>query len=211
MNPTEEPVLATPHSWDRETVSREAGPLRLPGVIVWLALVWLAWFEVGRQTLGATLGDAASPRAVVFAAIAGVAGRIVGELIEAGFYVTLWRALGRTLPFTAFFVAIVSLSILDLVSLQVVHTAGDPPTAWLAILCGFQVLPGVLAGEPGLRVAFGGVGLFSLVRVAATARAQKAAGGRWTTAAVLTVAVWLAGRLATWWVTDLVRGMSPLP
>lgn len=204
-------MLATPHSWDRDFTAPGRSPLRLPGTIVWLGLVWLYWFEVGRETLGSTLGDAASPRAIVMAAIGGVVARIAGEAIEAGFYVTLWRALGRTLPFGAFFLTIVTLSILDMISLQLVRVAGDPPAAWIAALCGFQVLPGVLAGEPGLRVAFGSVGLLALARVAATARAQKAAGGRWTTAAALTVAVWLTGRIATWWITDLVRGASPLP
>ena len=204
-------MLATPHSWDRDAAAREGNPLRLPGTIVWLVLVWLYWFELGRETLGTTLGDAASPRAVALAAIGGVLARIVAEAIEAGFYVTFWRALGRRLSFPAFFLTIVSLSILDMVALQLAHVAGDPPAAWIAVLCGFQVLPGALAGEPGLRVAFGGVGLLALARVAATARAQKAAGGRWTAAAALTSATWLAGRLATWWITDLVRGASPLP
>ena len=204
-------MLASPNSWDREAVGSGRSPVRLPGTIVWLVLVWLYWFELGRETLGETLGDTASPRAVALAAIGVVVGRIVAELLEAGFYVTLWRALGRTLPFGMLFVAIVSLSMLDMIALQLAHWAADSPSLWVAVLCGFHTLPGVLAGEPGLRIGFGGVGLLALVRVAGTIRAQRPAGARWTTSAALTLAVWLAGRLVTWWSTDLVRGMSPLP
>lgn len=201
---------ATPNSWDREAAARERGPLRLPGAIVWLALVWLDWFALGRETLGTTLGGDVPPRAVVFAAIGGVLGRIAAEILEAGFYVAFWRALGRRLPLGTFFLAIVSLSVLDLLSVQLARWAEDSPSAWVAVLCGFHTLPGVLAGEGGLRVAFGGVGLFALARVAGTAWAQKPVGARPAAIGALTLAVWLAGRLATWWTTDLVRGMSPL-
>ena len=208
-------MLAT-DSWDREAAAREGdrrglGPLRLPGVIVWLVLVWLYWFELGREMLGTTLGDAATPRAVAIAAIGTVVARIAAELLEAGFYVALWRGLGRTLPFAAFFVAIASLSMLDMIAMQLAQWATDSPTWWVAALCGFHTLPGVLAGEPGLRVGFGAVGLLALARVAGTIRAQRATGARWKTITLLTGAIWLAGRLATWWITDLVRGMSPLP
>lgn len=216
MSPTEETVPATPDSWDREGAARASdrqgpGLLRLPGVIVWLVLVWLAWFDLGREMLATTLGDAATPRAVGIAAIGAVLTRIAAELLEAGFYVALWRGLGRTLPFAAFFVAIVSLSTLDLIATQLARWAADSPSPWVAVLCGFHTLPGVLAGEPGLRVGFGAIGLLALARVAGTIRAQRAAGARWRTIGILTGAIWLGGRLATWWVTDLVRGMSPLP
>jgi hypothetical protein len=210
MNPTEEPMFATPDSWDREAAARERGPLRLPGMFVWLALVWLYWFEISRETLAPALGVQASERALVLAAIGGVVGRIAAQLIEAGFYVLLWRALGRTLPFANFFVTIVSLSLLDVASVQLVRWAADSPPAWVAVLCGFQAVPGALVGEPGLRVAFGGFGLLTLARIAGTAWPQRPAGG-WRTGLALTGAIWLAGRLATWWTTDLVRGVSPLP
>lgn len=212
-------MLSTPNSWERETAGREvaragsrgAGLARQPGAIVWLVLVWLYWFELGRETFGATLGDDVPPRGVVFAAIGSVAARIMMELLETGFYVAIWRGLGRTLPFSTFFVAIVSLSTLDMIALQLANWAADSPSWWVAVLSGFHTLPGVLAGEPGLRLGFGGVGLLALARVAGTIRAQRLAGGRWTTSAALTLAVWLAGRLVTWWSTDLVRGLSPLP
>jgi len=207
-------VLSTSQRWEGSgeiAGGDRHGPLRLPGTVVGLALVWAWWFEVGRETLGATLGDAATPRAVLVAALAGLIGRVVAQIVEAGFYVAAWRALGRPLAFLPMFVAIVSLSLFDVTTLSLVHWAGDAPPAWLAPLVGIQALPGVLGGEPGLRIAFGGFGLTCLARLAGTAHAQKSTGAAWRWRAALTLGAWLAGRLATWWTTDLVRGVSPLP
>ena len=194
---------------DGEAVG-SAAPLRLPGVLVWLALVWLYWFEISRETLAASLGDQATARAVTFAALGGVIGRIASEAIEAGFYVTFWRSLGRGLEFPRLFIAIASFSLLDAAAVGLTQWAGDSPPSWIVPFVGFRVLPEVLAGASGLRVAFGGFGLLTLARIAGTAHAQRATGAGWGSTLGLTTALWLAGRVVTWWTVDLLRGMSPL-
>jgi hypothetical protein len=207
-------MTAAPNHWDlSETRADSSGARRalLPGAAVWLLLVWLYWFEISRESLGAALGEAVTPRAVTLAALAGVFGRIGTQLVETGFYVAAWRTLARPLRFGPLFVAVASLSLLDIAALSLAQWAGDAPPAWLVPLTGFHVLPDVLASQPGLRLGFGGFGLLALARVLGTARAQKPAGAPFRWRLALTAAAWLAGRLATWWSADLMRGMSPLP
>ena len=204
-------MFSTPDSWDRRAAGNERGPAQLPGAIVWLVLVWLWWFETGRETLGASLGDQATPRLVLLAALGGTLGRIASQLVETGFYVALWRGLGRRLAFGPLFVAIASLSLFDVAAISLVQWVGDSSRAWLVPVIGFQAIHNLLAAESGLRLAFGGFGLTCLLRLLGTAEAQKPTGAPWRWRAALTLGAWLAGRLVTWWTTDLVRGVSPIP
>ncbi|MEO5616209.1 MAG: hypothetical protein ABIS67_00410 [Candidatus Eisenbacteria bacterium] len=182
------------------------------GFAAWACALYYLWFDVTRSQLSDAFGSEASSRGVAGAALATVATRVVSQLLEAGFYVLLWRLLARPIRFGPMFVAVLSLSSLDLFSSVVLRLVGtDPPQVWLALLTGFQAMPSLGHAESGLRLAFGGLGLFAIARIAGTAYAQRREGIPWRAALALTFAVSLAGRVAIWWTADLVRGASPLP
>ena len=185
---------------------------RVLGAAAWFTALCLLWFDVTRSDLAVAFGSAASPRALIATAWGAVAGRIGFQLIEAGFYTLLWRLLDRPIRFGPMFVAIMSLATLDALASVLIRVAGtDSPSMWLAALVGFRALPEAFTREAGLRIAFGGVGILAVLRLIGTAYAQRREGPPWRGALALTFATWLAGRLATWWTTDLMRGMSPLP
>lgn len=206
-------MTAGSRGWADER-AHEGAPRRTTSQVVsaalWLALVWLYWFSVSRDDLAALLGSDASARSLTAAALLGLAGRIGMQLVEAGFYVALWRALAKPIAFGPLFVAVVSLSLCDACANVLARWADGDAPAWLVPLVGVRVLPDVLAGQPGLRVALGGVGLLAIARVAGTALAQWRLGTSLRGALALTGSVWLAGRLASWWIADLLRGMSPI-
>ena len=63
----------------------------------------------------------------------------------------------------------------------------------------------------GFEAAFGSVGLLCVARLVATAAIlRRGTEGGLARALRLTLAVWLLGRLASWWLIDLARGVSPL-
>src|SRR5439155_930409 len=89
---------------------------------------------------------------------------------------------------------------------------------WIAfVACQGWVGIGAVRGDAagpgsGFRASFGGVGLLCVARLVATAAIQRRGTGRGLAAPLrLTLATWLLGRLANWWLVDLARGMSPLP
>lgn len=179
---------------------------------IWLAVVNAIWFGVTHDQLAAALGDQAGDRALAGATLAGLAGRFVAQWIEAGFYVLAGRLLGARPRLLPLFGWILTLSLCDALAASLFQVVGgDPPQPWLALLVGFRAFPEALAGEPGMRLAFGGLGLLALARVLGTAHALRQQGVAPPAAVGVTLAATGVGRIVTWWSTDLVRGMSPLP
>lgn len=197
---------------EREEVGPQAAkPPRLDWIVApWLQPFWYAylvhaWWRVAEAT-------SASRFASGGALVAG--GKLAGAMTEAAFYVLWWRSRGRTLPFWRFFCVVASISLADVFALGLierVRTAAPAAVPWLAPLVGLQAL-GSAIPSPGLRAAFGSLGLLTALRIAVTARAQsRGTGAPFAAALGWTTLFWAMGRLATWWLTDLLRGRSPLP
>lgn len=187
---------------------------RLPWVVKpWLQPFWYAylafsWWRAGAaESAGANLSGAA-------AALLPLA-KLAGALSEAAFYALWWRGRHLRLPYWRFFCVVASASLADVFSIGLAQRAREGPaaaSAWLAPIAGLQLLGARAFASSSLRVAFGGLGALALVRLGMTAGAQaRATGARATEAVATTAIVWLLCRIATWWVTDLLRGRSPLP
>ena len=184
--------------------------------MLWIAFVGYQWWiEIERQVLANVPGDVPPIHAQV-AATMGALGHIAGSAIEALFYAGWWRAQGVRLSFARLFEWLVSISVLDLVASGLTRVAESHP-GWLAsaleVFVGFGAIRGEDVGPgSGFRASFGTLGLLCLARLIATAAIQRRGTGRGIAAPLgLTLAVWLLGRLANWWLVDLMRGMSPLP
>lgn len=187
----------------------------------WCSPVWIAfvgyqwWVEIGQQLVGSLPADAPEVHAQV-AAVLGAAGHLTGNAVEALFYLGWWRARGIRLKFTRLFEWLVSISVLDLLASGLTRVAESHP-GWVAHALEVFVGLGAIRGEDsglgsGFRAAFGPVGLLCIARLVATAAIQRRGTERGLAAPLrLTLAVWLLGRLANWWLVDLARGMSPLP
>jgi hypothetical protein len=181
---------------------------------LWIAFVGYQWWvEIGRQLADALPAEAApvSPQA---AAALGAAGHLMGNAVEALFYLGWWRARGVRLGFARLFEWLVTISSLDLLASTLTRFAEAHP-GWVA--SGLEVFVGLGAvrtaeGGSGFHAAFGTFGLLCIARLVATAAIQARGAERGLGAPLrLTVAVWLLARLANWWLYDLARGMSPLP
>jgi hypothetical protein len=183
---------------------------------VWIAFVGYQWWvELGQQLAGSLPADSPAFHAQV-AAVLGAAGHLTGNGVEALFYAGWWRARGIRLSFARLFEWLVSISVLDLLASGLTRVAESHP-GWVAHALEVFVGLGALRGEEsgpgsGFRAAFGAVGLLCIGRLVATAAIQRRVTERGLAAPLrLTLAVWLLGRLANWWLVDLARGMSPLP
>ena len=183
---------------------------------LWIAFVAYQWWvEIEQWLLAAVADDVPTVHAQV-AATLGAAGHIAGSAIEALFYFGWWRARGIRLSLVRLFEWLVSISVLDLMASGLTRVAEAHP-GWLAstleIFVGLGAVRGDAAGPgSGFRASFGGVGLLCVARLVATAAIQRRGTERGLAAPLrLTLAVWLLGRLANWWLVDLARGMSPLP
>jgi hypothetical protein len=193
-------------------VARGAGLLEWPMprkfIWLWTCFVVLWWWSA---SVNAAAGGAGSGIAVIAFA---VAGRMAGILVEAAWYVVVWRSLGRRLPLVWFTVWLVTLTLFDLMGDALRPIAGRHPALapWLAPIAGLGLLPAAHQWSAGLRVVFGSLGLFTLARIACAAALQaRATGASRFLALALTAGTWLATRVALWWTADLVRGMSPMP
>jgi hypothetical protein len=171
----------------------------------WYAYLAHAWWRVAETT---NAGGLMSGGALVAAA------KLAGALTEAAFYVLWWRSRGRGLPFWRFFCVVASISLADVFAIGLaerLRTASPGAALWLAPLVGFHAL-GSGVGSSGLRAAFGGLGLLTVLRIFVTARAQsRGTGARFAAALGWTALFWIMGRVAMWWLADLLRGRSPLP
>jgi hypothetical protein len=187
----------------------------------WYAPVWIAfvtfewWLELRRPLADALDGAAPLASADVVAAFAAL-GRLGGNAIEALFYVAWWRGRGARLGFARCFEWLVTISVLDLLGANLSRLAQSHP-GWIAHLLSVFAGIGALRVDEsglgsGLSVAFGSLGLLAIARIVATAALQRqGAGGGLAAPLTLTLAAWLPIRLATWWLVDLARGLSPLP
>jgi len=196
----------------QETQSAPALPWALaPGwQLFWYAYLAFCWWQVG-------IGEVARAGTASAAAAAALvpAGKLAGFLSEAAFYCLWWRGGGRRLPYWRFFCVVASASLADVLAIrlaEMAHTASPALAAWLPPLAGLQAWRGGEWGSPGLRVTFGTLGILTAVRIGVTAHAQsRALGIRGAVALVWTAVVWVLGRIALLWITDLARGRSPLP
>jgi hypothetical protein len=180
---------------------------------VWIAFVaYQWWLELRRHVTDALPTDVPAMHADVAAAL-GAVGHLSSNAVEALFYVAFWRARGARLSFARLFEWLVTLSVLDLLSSGLARFAESHP-GWIAhaleVFVGFGVVGGGVPGEvSGARLAFGSVGLLCIARLVGTAAIQRrAAAGGFAAPLALTLAVWLIGRLASWWLADLAGGMS---
>jgi len=171
----------------------------------WYAYLTHSWWRVAETT---SAGRLPSSGALV------VAAKLAGGLTEAAFYVLWWRSRGRSLPFWRFFCVAASISLADVFAIGLserLRTAPHGAVLWLTPLVGLHAL-GAGAGSSALRAAFGSLGLLTLLRIGVTARAQsRGAGVSFVAALGWTALFWAMGRVAMWWLADLLRGKSPLP
>lgn len=132
--------------------------------------------------------------------------------LECLFYVTWWRGRGVRLPVFALYALLVFYSLTDLIAAGLAHWAWSHGRAALVVapVAGFQALWTRAAGHEGIALAFGGVGLLTLLRLLGTIQAQVACGAPRARAVRLTLGAWLACRLLVWWSLDLARGASPV-
>ena len=182
---------------------------------VWVAFVTFQWWLQIQSQLAGTIPDRAQRLAIDTSAALGAIGHLAGNAVEALFYVWWWRARAR-LSFARLFQWLVSISVLDLLASTLTRAAESHPgplARTLAVLAGIGALRGQhLGASPGLEAAFGSLGLLCVARLVATATLQRRGmGGSLGGPLLLTLAAWLLGRIAIWWLMDLARGMSPLP
>jgi hypothetical protein len=188
--------------------ARTRPALRPAPTAAWLLTLLIAAFYETRSELSRASGDVLAGAAIDGAVFAAVAARTAGHALEAAFYSGFWRVRDLKIGFAWMFVAVVSLSVLETLANATALLGADGSLPWLAPLVGVRAIEGALQGAPGLRLAFGSFGLLSVARLVGTAWAQSRDGAPWTGALRVTAAAWLAGRLATWWTADLLRGFS---
>jgi hypothetical protein len=197
----------------RREIPRAFAPWFMP---LWIAFVTLEWWaELRRPLLGAMQG-LAPPVPLDAIAAAAALGHLCGNAVEALFYMGWWRARGAPLSFSRLFEWLVSISVLDLLGAGLGRIAASHP-GWAAHVLAVFAGPGALRADDlampsGLSAAFGSLGLLTVVRLVATAALQRqGVGGRLLEPLALTLAAWLPVRIASWWLVDLARGLSPLP
>lgn len=169
-----------------------------PAMFVYIA--W-TWWQVSRAQIAALPpGTAISPR--VGASLALIA-RVLGWLVESGYYVLWWKWRGRGLPFGGYFQWTAAISMVDLLA-EAIRRESDAG-AWRLWLVGAAPAGGMEAGA--WAVALGGVGLLTLVRLGLVIQAQREALAPigWGPAGIVAT-TWLAGRVAAMWTHDLLGG-----
>jgi hypothetical protein len=219
-----------PHS----VLVRDAAPSSRGGVLnpllatLWVGAVSIAWWAVlQRQLEDAGMRDAlaaggleSAGSATAIIAIGSTLSRLGAAGLETLFFWSWWRMWGDRIRFGRVFVAIVTLSLIDAwaITLQALARAHVPGiAAWLAPILGLSLAHAPVTGTsaaPGgaWAVAFGTLGLATLVRIALTARMLATeTGRRLAQPLALTAGAWLVTRLALGLGLDLVRGASPLP
>ena len=183
---------------------------------LWIAFVAYQWWAEVQRRIEESLPAQVPLDHAHLAAAMGAAGHIAGNAVEALFYMAAWRARGFKLGFARLFEWMVTLSVLDLLSSGLVGFAKAHP-GWVAgaleVFVGFGVVNDDPSGPgSGFQAAFGSFGLLCVARIVGTAAVQRqGTKGGLAAPLALTFAVWLVGRLASWWMVDLARGISPLP
>jgi hypothetical protein len=174
------------------------------GPALFAYIAW-SWWQVSKAEIAAATPGASIPPAL--GATLALLARCAGWLLESGYYVLWWKWRRRALPFGWYFQWTVAISMVDLLA-EAIRRDVLPGAAvtwrawWVGIGGGGEsALPGSWA------VAFGGVGLLTLARLAMVMRVQREALGpvRWGPVWIV-AATWLAGRLVALWSHDLLRG-----
>jgi hypothetical protein len=179
----------------------------------WYVGIGWWWWRETREQLEAASAAAPSLDPAAMASLA-LGARVLGTLSEAGVYALWWKGRGSRLPYWRFLCWVASLSTADLLGFALRRAAADSPDL-VRLLC--AVLAGPAAVEPspvadsGGVVAFGSLGVLTLLRVGMTGWAQARGTGRSLGGPLaLTTAAWLVTRLAGWWSFDLLKGLSPV-
>ncbi|NOT34560.1 MAG: hypothetical protein HOP12_10360 [Candidatus Eisenbacteria bacterium] len=136
----------------------------------------------------------------------------LGVLAGSALLVVAWRALGERMPYWRIAGITCALSLLtgfaDLLRVRSAELEG----AWrmaAVTLGGIGGLESVRADDAGLAAAFAGLGVLEAVRLILLGWAQSHAVARpFATGVAVTLSLWLAIRLATWFTLDLLAGRS---
>jgi hypothetical protein len=150
-------------------------------------------------------GLALTPAVRVAIGLAALAALLAAEALVYGM---LWSLRGARLPLARAWLALLQVSMLEPLALELVARAGGHPDAVTVALVGARALAPA-AGAGAFATAFGSAGLLALARVALAALAQARLAGRpWREAVALVTAGWLASHVAIVWLLDLVWGRS---
>ncbi|HET9328166.1 MAG TPA: hypothetical protein VFQ05_15470 [Candidatus Eisenbacteria bacterium] len=207
--------MTTHHSFVSARPASKSGVHPFPRWVIpfWLAFIGSLWWDsIERATNVAALASS-SDRVKTMMVGFGVLGHFAANLLEAAGYRLWWRSVRRlSIPFWALFNWLVSFSVIDLLSDGVRRLALRHPdfSVWLAPLAGVAALdPNPL--HAGLAAAFGNFGLFTALRIVATAAIQRRLVGiGWGEALAVVVPAWIVTRLLIWWSVDLFAGRSAL-
>jgi hypothetical protein len=179
-----------------------------------IGLVYWQWWSLTAEMLAELTSEGVPEVAVSLGAAAAVSSRLGGHLLEAGFWWAAWRPRGEGIPFGRLFTWVVVLSAFDLIGHSLLVRFAPPgtvPAPWLALLTGVGALPAPWQPLTGVWGWLGTLGLLTALRLGVFSLwLAEAAGGRRRTAALAVLAAWLGVRVAFGWLTDLMRGMSPL-
>jgi hypothetical protein len=183
-------------------------------VIPWMlgtAALW--WITFESLATGVEPG-ADTPAAAIRVGIAfALSFKLLGSLAEAGFYSGWWALRDARVPFGALLAWLLGLSLLDALAMLLPWAFEPEPGlggTMLALVCGPRALatPEEILGRPELAL-FGPLGLLTVARIALTAHAQARLASRpFAGPLALTTCTWLAVRVATWWLGELLRGQS---
>lgn len=193
----------------------------LPGLPArWLAIPWLFgiatlwWITFEALATGVPDAGAEVPREILRVGIAMALGfKLLGSLAETGFYSGWWLLRGRRLSWVGLWVWLSGLSLLDAFALLLpwaIEPEGGLARTAIAVLCGPRTLvtPDEILADPMIAL-FGPLGALTLLRIGLTAWAQVRAVARpWPGPLAITSGAWLAVRVVTWWLGELMRGQS---
>ncbi len=176
--------------------------------IAFVALALSVWHAEFRAQIAAAADGTGTAAG---AAWIGALSQVGWNVVEASFYAFLWRGTGVRLNVFTLFPQLALYSTLDAFGAGLARVALGHPT-WVALIAPFAGAQAFADGPAanGLAAATAGIGAFAVARVALTIVVQARAGAPARVAAGVTVAAWLACRVASWWSWDLLRGASPL-
>jgi hypothetical protein len=214
-------ITAAPARGGSVHVARSTSPPRIIDLPrpsrSWITLLWTAgisavwWWSFDSITRSAADADAVPAAAIGIGVALALAFKLAGNLVETAFYSGWWLLRDARIPFGALWTWILSLSLLDAVALVMpwaFEPKGEVVRLAFAVLFGANALlePGeVVHGSEWM--VFGGFGVLAVARIVATAWVQsKLACRRLRGPLALTACAWLAVRVATWWLGDLLRG-----
>ena len=195
--------------------SREL-PRLLPGwgAVLWVAAVVGLWWLAMDTAMGEVYRrhELDVPAAAVrVGVVAGVAGKLLGNLAETAFYASWWALKGPRLPFAIVWSWLISLSLLDTFGVVAAGFASDLDgivRGVVGAVCnGRLLLPAEVSESHALAFAMSGICLLAVARVIATAWVLARAAGRpFLGSLALTGGAWLATRGLLVLVALLLRG-----